>query len=77
MHSFDFSRHVCLVLGHEEHGVPIEILNNSDKIYIPMPGVGFCLNTSQAGNIILYETIKRYEEIYRNNLLFATERLPA
>ncbi len=45
---------VLYIVGHESLGVPEEILHRSDKIiYIPMPGIGFCLNTSQAANIIL------------------------
>ena len=39
--------------------IAIEILRNSDKVYIPMPGVGFCLNTSQTANIFLYEAAKQ------------------
>tara|TARA_R110000824_G_scaffold32156_6_gene104015 strand:+ start:438 stop:1001 length:564 start_codon:yes stop_codon:yes gene_type:complete len=58
---FDFSRHICIVLGHEKSGVPTELIRNSDTVFIPMPGIGFCLNTSQAGNIILYEAVKQYE----------------
>jgi len=60
-HRFNFDSHLCLVVGNEELGIPIEILSNSEKIYIPMPGVGFCLNTSQAANIALYEAVKQYE----------------
>jgi len=26
-----------------------------------MPGVGYCLNTSQAANILLYEAVKQFE----------------
>ena len=59
-YKFNFDRPTCLVVGHEECGVPIEILQKSDVINIPMPGVGYCLNTSQAANILLYETIKQY-----------------
>ena len=58
---FDFNKHTCIVLGHEESGVPVELIRNSDTVFIPMPGVGFCLNTSQAGNILLYEAVKQYE----------------
>lgn len=58
---FDFSSHVCVVVGQEQCGVPIEILRNSDVVFIPMPGVGYCLNTSQTSNIMLYEAIKQYE----------------
>ncbi|MAG27644.1 hypothetical protein CMI47_19105 [Candidatus Pacearchaeota archaeon] len=53
------SERVCLVVGHEEIGVPSEILRNSDIVHIPMPGVGYCLNTSQVANILLYESIKQ------------------
>lgn len=58
---FDFSKPVCIVLGHEEIGIPIEITKNSKLVHIPMPGVGFCLNTSQAGNILLYEATKKFD----------------
>ena len=60
-YDFDFSQPICIVVGHEEVGIPPEILNNSDKIYIPMPGIGYCLNTSQAANILLYEATTQYQ----------------
>ena len=60
-YKFNFSSPLCLVVGHEESGVPLEILQNSDIIHIPMPGIGYCLNTSQTANILLYEAIKQYE----------------
>tara|TARA_R110002020_G_scaffold44161_6_gene127613 strand:+ start:15315 stop:15878 length:564 start_codon:yes stop_codon:yes gene_type:complete len=60
-YGFDFSSHLALVVGNEEHGIPVEILRKSDKVYIPMPGVGYCLNTAQTANILLYEAVKRYE----------------
>jgi len=69
-HSFDFSRHLALVVGNEELGVPAEILKNSEKVYIPMPGIGFCLNTSQTANILLYEAVRQYE---RMGISHATE----
>jgi tRNA G18 (ribose-2'-O)-methylase SpoU len=59
--TFDYSSRLVLVVGQEHTGVPIEILKNSDQVYIPMPGPGFCLNTSQAANILLYEAVKQYE----------------
>jgi len=61
-YDFTFDSDCCVVVGNEESGVPVEILRNSENIYIPMPGVGFCLNTAQAANIILYEAVKQYEE---------------
>ena len=59
--TFDYSSRLVLVVGQEHTGVPIEILKNSDQVYIPMPGPGFCLNTSQAANILLYEAVRQYE----------------
>jgi tRNA G18 (ribose-2'-O)-methylase SpoU len=58
---FTFDRDLCLVVGNEETGVPPEIIRKAEVVYIPMPGVGFCLNTSQAANILLYEAAKQHE----------------
>jgi len=60
-YSFDFADHICIVTGHETSGVPAEILANSDKVYIPMDGVGYSLNTSQAANIAAYEAVRQYK----------------
>lgn len=60
-YNFDFSQPICIVTGHETTGIPVEILENSEKIYIPMDGVGFSLNTSQAANIAAYEAVKQYK----------------
>ena len=46
---------MVIVTGHETTGVPSVILHKSKPIYIPMPGVGVCLNTSQGANVALYE----------------------
>jgi len=61
-YDFDFTRGVCLVVGNEETGVPAEIIQRSDVVYIEMPGVGYCLNTSQTANIMLYEAVRKYNE---------------
>jgi tRNA G18 (ribose-2'-O)-methylase SpoU len=61
-YKFDFTSKVCVIAGHETTGVPVELLVNSDVVYIPMPGLGFCLNTAQAANIILYEATNQYEK---------------
>ena len=58
---FDFTSHVCLVVGNEQAGVPSEIIQNSQVVYIKMPGVGYCLNTSQTAHIMLYEAMAQYE----------------
>ena len=67
-YDFNFSRPVCLVVGNEQTGVPPEIIQRSEVLYIDMPGVGYCLNTSQAANILLYEAVTQYE---RNQALVA------
>lgn len=59
-YGFNFDRDICLVVGNEESGIPAEIISNSAVVYIEMPGVGFCLNTSQTANILLYEATKQY-----------------
>ena len=59
-YAFGFNSNICLVVGNEQSGIPSEIIQNSDVIYIEMPGVGYCLNTSQAANILLYEVTKQY-----------------
>ena len=66
-YQFDFSSKVCIVAGHETSGIPSEILLNGDVIFIPMPGIGFCLNTSQAANIALYEAINQFQNIKARN----------
>ena len=63
-HTFSFDRPLCLVVGNEESGVPSEIVSNSQVLYIEMPGVGFCLNTAQTANILLYEAVKQYDHQY-------------
>lgn len=50
---------VCIVVGNEQTGVPADILQHSEIVQIPMPGVGYCLNTAQACNIMLFEYTKQ------------------
>jgi len=51
-----------LVMGNESTGVPEEIIRQSTAVHVPMPGIGYCLNTSQAANIFLYEISKQIIE---------------
>ena len=53
---------VCIVVGNEQTGVPTDILQHSDIVEIPMPGIGWCLNTAQAANIMLFEYTKQMAE---------------
>ena len=61
-YTFNFTGHVCMVVGNEESGVPAEIIQNSQVVYIEMPGVGYCLNTAHTANIVLYEAVKQYQQ---------------
>lgn len=60
IYDFEFPKteRFCIVLGHEISGVPVEILRMSKKVYIPMKGRAFCLNTSQAGTVFMHEASK-------------------
>lgn len=53
-------REICLVVGHETSGVPVEILKAGECHHIDMRGFAPCLNTSQAANIGLYEMSKKF-----------------
>jgi tRNA G18 (ribose-2'-O)-methylase SpoU len=50
---------VCIVVGNEQTGVPADILQHSEVVQIPMPGIGYCLNTAQTANIMLFEYTKQ------------------
>lgn len=56
---FSKKNHSVMVLGHETTGIPVEILINSKHLHIPMPGVGFCLNVSQAGTVAISEFYRK------------------
>lgn len=59
-YKFNFLQHTAIVLGHETTGIPVEIANNSEHVFIPMPGPGFCLNTSQTGTAMITEYSRQY-----------------
>ena len=60
-HQFDFGVHTALVVGNEQIGIPGDVIAAADDVVkISMPGVGFCLNTSQAANIVLYEYCRQW-----------------
>ena len=44
-----------LLLGHERHGIPDEVLASADLcVEIPMRGVGHSLNVAVAGSLVAY-----------------------
>ena len=59
-YKFSMGCETAIVLGNETSGVPGEILIHSDKVFIPMWGPGFCLNTSQAGTAFVNEYCRQY-----------------
>jgi len=61
LHNFQWpTGPVTIIVGHEAVGVPTALLLNSQIVEVPMPGMGVCLNTSQAANVLLYDyTLKR------------------
>ena len=59
-YEFGFDHHTAIILGHETSGVPAEITLNHDTVYIPMPGLGFCLNTSQTGTAMVTEYSRQF-----------------
>lgn len=59
-YEFPKDKLVYLMCGHEEAGVPNDIIVNSHAIvHIPMPGQGFCLNTSQCATTLMYEYVRQ------------------
>lgn len=62
-YSYPRNSKVCIVVGNEQTGVPVEILQHSEVVQIPMPGVGWCLNTAQTCNIMLFEYTKQMATI--------------
>ena len=44
-----------VLLGHEHHGVPDEVVDSADLcVEIPMVGIGASLNVAVAGSLVLY-----------------------
>lgn len=66
-YKFNFGLHTAIVFGNETTGVPVEIMMNSDIVYIPMPGVGFCLNTSQTGTAFMHEYTRQFNDWSEND----------
>lgn len=61
-HVFDLSKHTCIIVGNEESGVPGVLTERYPSIYIPMNGSGYCLNTAQTANVLLYEYTRQYSQ---------------
>jgi tRNA (guanosine-2'-O-)-methyltransferase len=59
-HEFDYPERTCLVVGHEEHGIPPAILARSDAaVFLPMYGKGLALNVHVALAVVCYHIRQR------------------
>jgi len=55
---YDFPRQICLVVGHEDHGVTKATLAECDAaVFLPMYGKGRSLNVHVAFSIVLYHVL--------------------
>ena len=59
---FENGQKVVIATGHETLGIDIELLINSDIVYIPLVGFGYSLNTSTTMGIAVNEAVKQYLE---------------
>lgn len=63
---FEYKIPICLVVGHESHGVSKEVLEIADAIVeIPMFGVNISLNVVVSLGIVLYEVISHQTSVVR------------
>ena len=57
---FDYPARVCIVVGHEDHGVTASLLASCDvAVYIPMYGKGRSHNVAAAFGIVAYHIRQR------------------
>lgn len=60
---FSFDKPTIIFAGHEELGLPGVVANRCTSILeINLPGIGVCLNTTQAATIAVYEAVKQLKE---------------
>lgn len=61
-YAFDYADRVCLVLGHEDHGVTKGTLAACDgAVFLPMYGKGRSLNVHVAASIVTYHVLHSAE----------------
>jgi len=61
-HRFEYSDRVCLIVGHEDHGVTKRVLEQVDAaVYIPMFGKGASLNVSVSLGVACYQMLHSAE----------------
>jgi len=56
--TFRYPSQTCLLLGHEDHGVPQKILSAcTAQVFLPMYGKGASLNVATAGAVVAYHAL--------------------
>jgi tRNA (guanosine-2'-O-)-methyltransferase len=61
-HQFGYAKQVCLIVGHEDHGVTKAVLGACDAaVFLPMYGKGLSLNVHVALGIVVYHILHRLE----------------
>ncbi len=55
----DMTKPVAVIFGNEANGVTKEVLNQAEKIYIPMTGGAQSLNVASAATIVSYEVARQ------------------
>lgn len=57
-HQFDYANKICLIVGHEDHGVTKATLAACDAaVFLPMYGKGLSLNVHVALSIVTYHIL--------------------
>ena len=60
--NFEFDSQVCIIVGHEDHGVTKTVLGQVDTaVYIPMYGKGASLNVSVSLGVACFQIIESVE----------------
>ena len=64
VYDFNFwgNQHTYLIVGHETLGIPGDFLQYCNKVYIPMDGYGYCLNTAMALSIVTNEYCRQMRD---------------
>lgn len=58
---------VCVVFGHEVHGIQPALLERCDvHVRIPMLGLKQSINVATAGGVVLYELLRQYRSLGAN-----------
>ncbi len=62
--AYDFPRHTCLVVGHEDHGVTKRALARVDgAVFIPMFGKGASLNVHVALGVVAFHVLAHHARL--------------